>query len=231
MAEEIDDCNRENAGRPICVKMELSPAKIAVRTRSWRGPRHNICSNAPVFTCDVALNANCPKAVDRTMPMTSDELLDFLVSNGIAAKTVTHPPLSTVTESQMLRGQIAGGHTKNLFLKDKKSRYFLVTVEEDATVDLKGVHQIIGASGRVSFGSADAMMSMLGVSPGAVTLFGVINDRDHEVTVVVDSALMEEDTINAHPLVNTATTSIARPDLLRFFKLTGHEPLVLKVSA
>ncbi|MGE0280126.1 MAG: prolyl-tRNA synthetase associated domain-containing protein [Rhizobiaceae bacterium] len=165
------------------------------------------------------------------MPMTSDELLDFLASNGIEAKTVTHPPLATVAESQMLRGQIAGGHTKNLFLKDKKSRYFLITVEEEAVVDLKTIHQIIGASGRVSFGSADAMMDMLGVSPGAVTLFGVINDRDHQVTVIVDSALMEETTINAHPLVNTATTSIARADLLRFFTLSGHEPVVLKVSA
>jgi len=165
------------------------------------------------------------------MPMTSDELLDFLADNGIDAKTVTHPPLATVAESRMLRGQIAGGHTKNLFLKDKKSRYFLVTVEEEAVVDLKTVHQIIGASGRVSFASADAMMDMLGVLPGAVTLFGVINDRDHRVTIVIDSALMEEATINAHPLVNTATTSIGRADMLRFFKLTGHAPLVLKVSA
>lgn len=164
------------------------------------------------------------------MPMTSDDLLDFLVRNGIEARTVSHPPLGTVLESQMLRGQIAGGHTKNLFLKDKKSRYFLVTVEEDAVVDLKTVHQVIGASGRVSFGSADAMMDMLGVSPGAVTLFGAINDLDHQVTIVIDSALMEEAMINAHPLINTATTSIAREDLLRFFKLTGHEPLVLKVS-
>jgi Ala-tRNA(Pro) deacylase len=165
------------------------------------------------------------------MPMTSDELLDFLADNGIEAKTVTHPPLATVAESQDLRGQIAGAHTKNLFLKDKKSRYFLVTVEEEAVVDLKTIHQIIGASGRVSFGSAEAMMDMLGVLPGAVTLFGAVNDRDHHVTVVIDSALMEEATINAHPLVNNATTSIGRADLLRFFRLTGHEPLVLKVCA
>lgn len=164
------------------------------------------------------------------MPMTAKELLEFLARNGIEARTATHPPLATVAESQVLRGQIAGGHTKNLFLKDKKSRYFLVTVEEEALVDLKTIHQIIGASGRVSFGSADAMMDMLGVSPGAVTLFGLINDLDHQVTVVIDNALMEETTINAHPLENTATTSIARDDLLRFFRLTGHDPLVLKVS-
>lgn len=165
------------------------------------------------------------------MPTTPDELLDFLARNGMEVKTVSHPPLATVAQSQELRGQIEGGHTKNLFLKDKKSRYFLVTVEEDANVDLKTIHQLIGASGRVSFGSAEAMMDLLGVSPGAVTLFAAINDRDHRVTIIIDSALMEETTINAHPLVNSATTSIARDDLLQFFKLTGHEPLVLKVSA
>jgi len=165
------------------------------------------------------------------MPMTSDELLAFLDRNGIQARTVTHPLLGTVAESQALRGQIAGGHTKNLFVKDKKGRYFLITVEEQATVDLKTIHTVIGASGRVSFGSPDAMMAMLGVSPGAVTLFGAINDRDHQLTVVIDSDLMNEPVINAHPLVNTATTSIASEDLMRFFKLTGHEPLVLKVSA
>lgn len=165
------------------------------------------------------------------MPMTSEELLSFLAANGLAATTVSHPPLATVADSQALRGKIGGAHTKNLFLKDKKGRYFLVTVEEEATVDLKTIHQLIGASGRVSFGSAEAMMSMLGVAPGAVTMFGVINDRDNQVTLVVDSAVMAEPTINAHPLVNTATTTISREALTAFFRLAGHQPLVLKVSA
>lgn len=164
------------------------------------------------------------------MPMTSDQLLDFLGQNGIVAKTVSHPPLATVAESQALRGQIEGGHTKNLFLKDKKSRYFLVTVEEQAQVDLKTIHQVIGASGRVSFGSAEAMQDYLGVSPGAVTLFGVVNDTENRVTVVVDADLLQNAVINAHPLVNTATTSISRDDLKRFLALVGHEPTVLKVS-
>ncbi|HEY5818735.1 MAG TPA: prolyl-tRNA synthetase associated domain-containing protein [Mesorhizobium sp.] len=165
------------------------------------------------------------------MPMTSDELLAFLGANGIAATTVTHPPLATVADSQALRGQIEGGHTKNLFLKDKKSRYFLVSVEEEATVDLKSIHQLIGANGRVSFGSAEAMMAMLGVAPGAVTMLGVVNDTSGEVTLVIDEDLLKHDPINAHPLVNTATTSTGRDDLMRFLQLTGHEPLVLKVSA
>lgn len=165
------------------------------------------------------------------MPKTPDDLLAFLAEIGIAVKTVTHPPLFTVADSQALRGEIPGGHTKNLFLRDKKERYFLLTVEEDAEVDLKTIHQVIGASGRVSFGKPEKLLDYLGVTPGAVTAFGVFNDTAHNVTIVLDEALMRHDVINAHPLTNEATTSIGRDDLLRFIEATGHEPLVLKLSA
>ena len=103
---------------------------------------------------------------------------------------MTHPPLFTVADSQALRGEIAGGHTKNLFLKDKKDQFFLVTVEENATVDLKQIHHLIGAASRVSFGKPEALMELLGVAPGAVTAFGVINDTDGRVKLVLDEALM-----------------------------------------
>lgn len=161
---------------------------------------------------------------------TADDLMRWLAENDIAVTTHTHPPLFTVEDSQGLRGEIPGAHTKNLFLKDRKDRLFLVTVEEDAQVDLKSIHHVIGASGRVSFGKPDRLMDALGVAPGAVTVFGVINDTDKKVTVVLDEALMAHETINAHPLHNEATTSIRREDLLRFLELTGHTPLVLKVS-
>lgn len=164
------------------------------------------------------------------MPKTPDDLLAFLAEIGIAVKTVKHPPLFTVADSQALRGEIPGGHTKNLFLRDKKERYFLLTVEEDAEVDLKTIHQVIGASGRVSFGKPEKLLDYLGVTPGAVTAFGVFNDTAHNVTIVLDEALMRHDVINAHPLTNEATTSIGRDDLLRFIEATGHEPLVLKLS-
>lgn len=164
------------------------------------------------------------------MTMTSEQLLAFLTENGIDAVTVEHPPLATVADSQGMRGQIEGGHTKNLFLKDKKGRHFLVSVEEDATVDLKTIHQLIGGSGRVSFASADAMQAYLGVKPGAVTLLGLVNDTDGQVSVVIDEALLEHDIVNAHPLINTATTSLRREDLLRFLDIVGHKPLVLKVA-
>ena len=164
------------------------------------------------------------------MPKTCNDLFQLLDELQIAVTTVDHPPLFTVQESQALRGTIPGAHTKNLFLKDKKGRYFLLTVAEDAEVDLKSVHKVIGASGRVSFGSSERLMELLGVSPGSVTVFGLINDDDGAVTIVLDATLMENATINAHPLSNDATTSIARDDLLRFIRETGHEPLILNLA-
>lgn len=165
------------------------------------------------------------------MPKTPEELFSYLEGLGIKVRTVSHPPLFTVADSQALRGEIDGGHTKNLFLKDKKDNFFLVTVGEEAEVDLKQIHHLIGASSRVSFGKPEALMDLLGVVPGAVTAFGLINDEKGVVKFIIDSALLEHDTINAHPLTNEATTSIAAGDLLRFVRATGHEPAILKVSA
>ncbi len=162
--------------------------------------------------------------------MSPKELLDYLQNLGIEVTTVEHPPLFTVADSQGLRGEIPGGHTKNLFLKDKKDNFFLVTVEEDAVVDLKSIHQVIGAASRVSFGKPEKLLEYLGVIPGSVTVFGAINDRDHNVQVVIDADLMKYDVINGHPLTNEATTSIRREDLIAFLKSTGHEPRILAVS-
>jgi Ala-tRNA(Pro) deacylase len=118
----------------------------------------------------------------------------------------------------------------NLFLRDKKGALFLVTALEDAAIELKSLHRRLGATGRFSFGSADLMMDTLGVAPGAVTPFGVINDTAHRVTVILDEALMRHETINAHPLTNTMTTSIARGDLVRFLDSTGHPPRIVAVT-
>jgi Ala-tRNA(Pro) deacylase len=164
------------------------------------------------------------------MPLTPDELFAALDRLGIAHPTVTHPPLFTVEQSQSLRGTIPGGHTKNLFLKDKKGALVLVTALEDAVIDLKSLHRRLDASGRFSFGSAEAMEETLGVRPGAVTPFGAINDTAGRVAVVLDAGLMEHTTINAHPLVNTMTTSIAREDLVRFLESTGHPPRIANVA-
>jgi Ala-tRNA(Pro) deacylase len=156
------------------------------------------------------------------MPASPDDLFAFLDRLGIRHATVRHPPLFTVEESRSLRGQIAGGHTKNLFLKDKRGALFLVTTLEHAEIELKSLHRRLGASGRFSFGSAEQMRETLGVEPGAVTPFGILNDTQGRVTVVLDAAMMAHATLNFHPLVNTMTTSIGRDDLVRFLAATDH---------
>jgi Ala-tRNA(Pro) deacylase len=165
------------------------------------------------------------------MPASPDDLFAFLDRLGIRHATVRHPALFTVEESQFLRGQIAGGHTKNLFLKDKRGALFLVTTLEEAEIDLKSLHRRLGASGRFSFGSAEQMLATLGVEPGSVTPFGALNDTGHLVTVVLDAAMMAHQTLNFHPLVNTMTTSIGRDDLVRFLAATDHAARIEPVAA
>ena len=164
------------------------------------------------------------------MPASPDDLFAFLDRLGIRHATVRHPPLFTVEESQGLRGQIAGGHTKNLFLKDKRGALYLVTTLEDAEIELKGLHRRLGASGRFSFGSAELLRETLGVEPGAVTPFAVINDTARRVSVVLDTAMLAQATLNYHPLRNTMTTSITREALIKFLEATGHPPRLAAVS-
>ena len=165
------------------------------------------------------------------MPATPDDLFAFLDTLGIAHKTVTHSAVFTVEEARDLRGAIAGGHTKNLFLRDKKGVVYLVVAPENAVIELRALHRLLGASGRFSFGSAELMHEVLGVAPGSVTPFAAINDKNQRVTVVLDAALMAHETLNFHPLVNTATTSISRAGLLEFLAATGHPPRIEILSA
>ena len=164
------------------------------------------------------------------MPATSEDLMAMLARLRIVTATVEHAALFTVEQSRALRGEIPGAHTKNLFLKDRKGALFLLTAEEDAAIDLKGLHRLIGASGRLSFGHPDLLMEVLGVPAGAVTPFAVINDIAGRVSVILDAALMAHLKVNCHPLVNTATTTITARDLIVFIRATGHEPAVLSVS-
>jgi Ala-tRNA(Pro) deacylase len=163
------------------------------------------------------------------MPATSADLFAFLDRRGIAYTTVQHPPLFTVEESRALRGKIPGAHTKNLFLKDKKGALFLVVALEDAAIDLKHLHHRFG-SGRFSFATADTLRAMLGAEPGAVSPFGVINDGEQRVTIILDAAMMAHDTLNYHPLDNRMTTTIASADLLKFLEATRHTPRILAVA-
>src|ERR1700683_5107366 len=143
------------------------------------------------------------------MPASPAELFAHLDGLGIAQKTVSHPPLFTVEESQALRGKIPGAHTKNLFLRDKKGTVFLVVALENAVIELRSLHRLLGASGRFSFGSADLMRELIGVEPGSMTPFSVINDKGLRVTVVLDAALMAHAVLNFHPLGNTTPPPIS----------------------
>ena len=164
------------------------------------------------------------------MPATPDDLFAYLDSLGIAHQTVTHPAVFTVEEGRELRGTIAGGHTKNLFLRDKKGVPYLVVAGEDAAIELRALHRQLGASGRFSFGSAELMRELLGVEPGSVTPFAVINDLAQRVTVVLDAAMMAHPVLNFHPLRNTGTTTITREGLVKFLEATGHPPRIEAVS-
>jgi Ala-tRNA(Pro) deacylase len=164
------------------------------------------------------------------MPATPDDLFAYLDRLGITHETVTHPPLFTVEESQALRGKIPGGHSKNLFLRDKKGTLFLVSTLEDAAIELKSLHRALGANGRFSFGSADLMRETLGIEPGAVTPFAALNDTARRVTMVLDAAMMAQPRLNFHPLRNTMTTTIAGDDLVRFLTETSHPPRVEAIS-
>jgi Ala-tRNA(Pro) deacylase len=159
-----------------------------------------------------------------------ESLLKLFDELGIRHETIHHPPLFTVEQSKEMRGEIPGAHTKNLFLKDKKGKLFLVTAVENTVIDLKRIHETISGSGRVSFGSADQLMAHLGVAPGSVTAFAVANDRAGDVTMIIDARLAAFDRVNCHPLVNTMTTGVSYADLLRFLAHVGHAPLVLAVG-
>ncbi len=155
--------------------------------------------------------------------------MERLAELGIETRTVDHAPVFTVEDSGELYEKIAGGHTKNLFLKDAKGRLFLIVAHHGTRVDLKSLPPVIG-SARLSFGKAELLEAVLGVQPGSVTAFAVMNDGENQVRVVVDQNLMRFDTINLHPMENTATTSIAREDLLRFIRATGHSPQIAALT-
>jgi Ala-tRNA(Pro) deacylase len=163
------------------------------------------------------------------MPAGRTELMAYLERLGIETTTIEHPPLFTVEQSQALRGEIPGGHTKNLFLKDKKDAVYLVVAGEDAEVDLKSLHKRIG-SARLSFGRPELLTELFGVLPGSVTPFGAINDTGGRVSVILDADLMRNERLNFHPLENTATTTVSSADLVAFLTATGHPPRILPVT-
>ena len=155
-------------------------------------------------------------------PATPDDLFRRLDGLGIAHETQWHEPVFTVAESQALRGTLPGGHSKNLFLKNKKGELWLVTAAEDAAVDIKALTKTLEA-GRLSFGKPDLLMEVLGIEPGSVTPFALMNDPDRRVTFVLDRRLMEMEPLHFHPLTNRATTGLSVADFRKFLADCGHK--------
>jgi Ala-tRNA(Pro) deacylase len=149
---------------------------------------------------------------------------------GIAYQTTRHRPVFTVAESADLKSSIPGGHTKNLFLKDKKGALFLLCALAESVIDLNAVSRLIGA-GRFSFGNAELLMRHLGVEPGSVTIFALVNDAERSVSLILDEALLAHNPVNFHPLKNDATTGVSPADLLKFIKSLGREPIRLAFDA
>jgi Ala-tRNA(Pro) deacylase len=164
------------------------------------------------------------------MAASREDLFARLAELGIETETHEHPPLHTVEESKALRGELPGGHIKNLFIRDKNKKLWLIVAEEDRAVDLKAMRRRLGAAKSISFGAPELLEEVLGVQPGAVTPFGLINDTEGRVTVILDEELLANEIVNCHPLVNTATTAIRSTDLVDFVRACGHEPGIMKLD-
>ena len=163
-------------------------------------------------------------------PATPEELFARLGALGIACHTTCHRPVFTVREGADLKAAMPGGHSKNLFLKDKKGALFLLSALADSAIDLNAVSKLIGA-GRFSFGSAELLMEHLGVTPGAVTLFALLNDPDHSVTLLLDEGFLAHGLVNFHPLRNDSTTAISPAGMLAFIAALGRKPIRLAFDA
>ncbi len=163
---------------------------------------------------------------DGSAPATSQELVARLQVLGIEVPLLEHEAVYTVEEAKAVRGDLEGCHTKNLFVRNKKEAMWLVTCLADRAVDLKWLGEHIGG-GRLSFGSARRLMKYLGVTPGAVSPFAIVNDKRREVRVVVDREVLKREPINFHPLDNRMTVTIGAKDLLQFLESERHTPQII----
>jgi Ala-tRNA(Pro) deacylase len=156
-------------------------------------------------------------------------LISILDNLEINYQIFDHAPIFTVAEGEHLKANIPGTHCRNLFVRDKKEKMFLVVAANDTAVDLKKLPDLLGC-GRLSFGSAERLWQHLGIYPGAVCPFALINDKDHQVSVVLDAYMMAQEIVNYHPLDNAKTISLKPADLLKFLEFTGHKPQILDLS-
>ena len=170
-----------------------------------------------------------PLLLSGESPATEEQVLQAIAGMGVEQSTFHHAAVFTVAQAKATRGDLGGSHIKNLFLRNKKGRMWLVTCHEDRQIDLKGLGALVGA-GRCSFASAERMMKYLGVSPGAVTPLAIINDPTQAVSVVLDQAVLNDDLINVHPLHNAATTSMSPAGLVRYLDEMKHSPTIIDLD-
>ena len=163
------------------------------------------------------------------MPATKANLFALFDKLGLVTTTVEHVPVFTVEEAKKVHENIPGGHCKNLFCKDEKGVLWLIVALEDARIDLKAAKDRIGSK-RLTFGKPELLQEILGVEPGSVTPFGLINDTAARTNVILDEAMMRHEKLNFHPLKNDATTTISSEDLKKFIRATGHNPRIVSVS-
>lgn len=171
-----------------------------------------------------------PAFAAASRPATRAELFALFDALGLAYETHEHPPVFTVEESAAIKANLPGGHTKNLFLKDKNGALVLVSALGDTRVDVNRLHKHLGCK-RLSFGKEELLLEALGVPAGSVTAFALVNDPERRVRMVLDAALLAHDLVNFHPLLNDATTAMSRDDFLTFVRASGREPDVIDFSA
>lgn len=169
------------------------------------------------------------KIEEEPLPTSSKDLMNYLTNLGIEFSYTEHVAVFTVAESEAIEKDIEGTHCRNLFLRDKKKNNYLLVLRNETEVDTKKLPEILG-SGRLSFGSADRLWEYLGVRPGSVCPFSIINDKENHVKIFLDQSMMETDIVNYHPLLNTMTIGLTPADLLKFIDSCNHEAHIVDLS-
>lgn len=170
-----------------------------------------------------------PSVNEEPLPTPAPALFARLDSLGVSYKVFEHAPVFTVAESEKVTAHIPGLHCRNLFVRDKAEKMFLVTVGNDTRIDLKKLQVLLGC-GRLSFGSPERLWKYLGVRPGSVCPFAIINDRDNSVTAILDKAMMDAEIVNYHPMENHMTIGLSPAGLIKFVESCGHKPHIIDLS-
>jgi Ala-tRNA(Pro) deacylase len=160
----------------------------------------------------------------------AQNILDFIENSGVSYQLYTHPPVFTVAEASAVSGKIAGTHTRNLFLRDKREKMFLITLRHETPIDLKKLSNLLGA-GKLSFGSPERLWNYLGVKPGSVTPLSILNDIEQKVQLVLEQDMMDSPLINVHPLDNTMTIGFAPSGLMTILEKSGIKPIIMNLDA